>query len=126
MARKQNSGSGILGLIILGFLAWLDYRKINKKYEIPQSPPPSPPPRQKNQQHEDIKKTPLPNLPHEKAINLVELRKLYRNLLIKHHPDFAKSDEDRKFREKLTVKINSAYQAEDIETLIDVHIHKRF
>lgn len=46
-----------------------------------------------------------------------DAKKLYIKLMKKYHPDFAKSDEDKKFRNDLTAKINKAYREGDINTL---------
>lgn len=49
--------------------------------------------------------------------NDAEMRDLYLKVIHKYHPDFAKSDEDKKFRTELTAKLNRAYQEGDIATL---------
>jgi hypothetical protein len=46
-----------------------------------------------------------------------EIRKLYLTLVKKYHPDYARSDEDKKFRSELTAKINKAYNDGDVDTL---------
>lgn len=46
-----------------------------------------------------------------------ELQALYRELVKKYHPDFARGEEDKRFRTDLTAKINRAYAAGDIATL---------
>jgi len=49
--------------------------------------------------------------------NDMDIRKMYRKLMHKYHPDFARSDDDKKFRTDLTAKLNRAYQEGDIATL---------
>lgn len=49
--------------------------------------------------------------------NKEELRNLYLSLIKKYHPDYARSDEDKKFRSELTAKINKAYNEGDVDTL---------
>jgi preprotein translocase subunit SecG len=46
-----------------------------------------------------------------------EMRDLYLKVIHKYHPDFARGDEDKKFRTELTAKLNRAYQEGDIATL---------
>ncbi len=46
-----------------------------------------------------------------------EISILYKKVIHKYHPDLARSDEDNKFRNELTAKINKARQERDIETL---------
>ena len=46
-----------------------------------------------------------------------DVKILYRKLVKKYHPDFAQSEEDKRFRTELTAKINRAYQDHDIKTL---------
>ena len=46
-----------------------------------------------------------------------EMRSLYLKVIHKYHPDFARGDEDKKFRTELTAKLNRAYQEGDIATL---------
>ncbi len=54
---------------------------------------------------------------HRKTEPDIDIKGLYRSLLHKYHPDFARSDEDKKFRTELTAKINRAYQTGDTHTL---------
>jgi len=49
--------------------------------------------------------------------SLEELRKLYRKLCLKFHPDRAKNEEQRKEFGKIFPKINEAYQNGDLDTL---------
>ena len=46
-----------------------------------------------------------------------EMKSMYRKVIHKYHPDHARSDEDKKFRNDLTAKLNKAYQEGDIETI---------
>jgi hypothetical protein len=45
------------------------------------------------------------------------LKFLYKEILKKYHPDFAQSEEDKRFRSELTAKISEAYKNKDIEKL---------
>ena len=46
-----------------------------------------------------------------------ELKKLWRSLAHKYHPDLARNDEDRKKNEEIMKKINKAYADGDLEAL---------
>lgn len=46
-----------------------------------------------------------------------EVKSLYKKAIHKYHPDKAQSEEDKRFRNDLTAKLNKAYQEGDIETL---------
>ena len=54
---------------------------------------------------------------HSKHNQKEDIRKLYLTLIKKYHPDYARSDEDKKFRSELTAKINKAYKEGDVDTL---------
>jgi hypothetical protein len=45
------------------------------------------------------------------------IKKLYRQLARRYHPDLAKDDEERERRTKIMSLINTAYQEEDIDSL---------
>lgn len=49
--------------------------------------------------------------------DLVEMNTLYKKLARKYHPDFARSEEDKKFRTELMKKINNAKNTGDVKTL---------
>ena len=68
-------------------------------------------------EQEDEKFSSKSNYSNSKQYQNAEIKKLYRHLVKKYHPDFARSDEDKKFRTELTAKINNAYERGDIATL---------
>ena len=46
-----------------------------------------------------------------------ELRRLYRDLAKRHHPDLARTEEDRRRREAIMLRVNAAYRARDLAAL---------
>lgn len=52
-----------------------------------------------------------------------DLKKLYRELARRYHPDMATSEEDRKRRTKLMAQINAAYADKDFEALQTLATH---
>jgi hypothetical protein len=46
-----------------------------------------------------------------------DVKKLYRLLARRHHPDYAKDDDDRHQRHEIMAKINEAYEGNDLDTL---------
>jgi hypothetical protein len=46
-----------------------------------------------------------------------EMKSMYKKVIHKYHPDFARGEEDKKFRTDLTAKLNRAYEDGDIETI---------
>ena len=70
--------------------------------------------------HEDDKQSsnsPADNTQEHKSVSEQEIKKIYQDLVKKYHPDFARGEEDKKFRTELTAKLNNAYQNRDIDTL---------
>ncbi|HLU35512.1 MAG TPA: J domain-containing protein [Thermomicrobiales bacterium] len=49
-----------------------------------------------------------------------ELRSLYRSLARRFHPDLARSDEERAFRQEVMLRINHAWQCQDLSMLRDI------
>lgn len=47
----------------------------------------------------------------------LELRKLYRKLVRDHHPDLARTDDERASHEEAMRRINAAYEVHDLEAL---------
>jgi hypothetical protein len=46
-----------------------------------------------------------------------ELRRLYRALAKRHHPDLARTDDERRRREAIMLRVNAAYHARDLVAL---------
>jgi hypothetical protein len=46
-----------------------------------------------------------------------ELGRLYRHLAKRHHPDLARTDEERRRRERFMQQVNAAFQERDLEAL---------
>lgn len=65
-----------------------------------------------NEEEEKVEKR--KNIPENKK---EELKKLWRSLAHKYHPDLARNDEDRKKYEEVMKKINKAYADGDLEVL---------
>lgn len=68
------------------------------------------------------RKKPEPKKVERVKIESNVLKKLYRTLTKKYHPDLAQDDEDRDFRTKMMVDVNEAYKTEDgakLQMLVD-------
>ena len=68
------------------------------------------------------KKKPPPPKPKLIKLEAKVMKKLYRTLTKKYHPDLAKDDEDRDFRTAMMVEVNEAYKTEDgtkLQALVD-------
>jgi len=72
---------------------------------------------QASQSFRDYEKESLPKLPIKDFVATEELKKLFRDVAKKIHPDLAKSEKDRIIREDLMKKLNEAYQNGDIEKI---------
>jgi DnaJ-like protein len=59
----------------------------------------------------------LPSAEKAKGSRHSRIKKLYRQLARRYHPDLAKDEEERERRTKIMSLINTAYQEEDIESL---------
>jgi len=57
------------------------------------------------------------HMPEDQAL---ELRTRYRDLARRFHPDLATSDEERAFRQEVMLRINHAWQCQDIAALRDL------
>lgn len=59
----------------------------------------------------------LPSAEKVKGSRHSRIKKLYRQLARRYHPDLADDDEDRERRTKIMSLINTAYQEEDLDSL---------
>jgi hypothetical protein len=111
----ENEVAVLIGLVIM-FFAWRLYargktsaraRTAERGQETNTGSNENP--ASENQAQEPIKK--------RRSTDDPEMKKLYRRLMHKYHPDRGKNKGDDKFRNDLTAKINKAYQEGDFETL---------
>lgn len=74
-------------------------------------------PRQEEAARANFHEIPIvtPEIPPEPVSQ--DLKKLYRELARRYHPDMAKNEDDRKHRTKLMAQINAAYADKDFEAL---------
>ena len=56
---------------------------------------------------------PEPEKPRPLQLNSAVMKKLYRSLTKRYHPDLAKDEADREFRTKMMVEVNEAYKSQD-------------
>ena len=65
---------------------------------------------------------PEPKKPEPIKLEAVQIKKIYRTLTKRYHPDLAQDDEDRAFRTAMMVEVNEAYTTQDgakLQALVD-------
>ena len=86
-----------------GPFAWWDERTAGATGDRTEPPPQRKPPRRLGREDER------------------EVKRLYRDLAKRCHPDYAQTDEERRRREALMQQVNEAFRARDLRTLRALH-----